>query len=111
MLRAVATADGGQSGIETTQTISGAGTVTISSVTNGRAQNVIITTTGAVTLNIPAPNASSPLGRINITDQSGSPNVTVTPASGLINGASNLLINNPYESANLLDTGSTWGIQ
>lgn len=105
------TSGGGGTGSETGTVISAGGTYTLAAVTAGSPTNYIITTTSAVMLNIPAPNTVHSWGRVNVTDASGNPNVIVTPASGLINGAATALINTAYGSSNFLDFGIGWAIQ
>lgn len=102
---------GGGGGTETGQVISAGGTYTVHTPAAGSPKNVIVTTTSAVTINIDAPNAGTPWGRVNITDNSGNPNVTVTPASGLINGAASASVLTAYGSDSLIDFGTGWGIQ
>ncbi len=102
---------GGGGGTETGTVINAGGPYNLASVTPGSPKNYVITTTSPVTINIPAPNSISPWGRVNITDQSGNPNVTVVPASGLVNGAAGATLNAAYESGNFLDFGTGWAIQ
>jgi hypothetical protein len=102
---------GGGGGTETGSVISTGGAKTIPPVVAGSPINRVVTTTDAVTFNIPSPNASAPWGRVNISDQSGNPNITISPASGLINGAASYTLLSAYESVDLLDFGTGWTIQ
>lgn len=109
-VRLTASGGGGGGGTETGEVISAGGTYNLASVTEGSPFNYVVTTTAAVIINIPASNASTPWGRVNISAYTAAPNITVM-SSSLINGETNTTITGYYESEDFLDFGAGWQIQ
>lgn len=106
----------GGGGTESGEIITAGVTVNIASVTPGAPYNVIIRKTiGSPTqINLPAPNAATPWGRVNIKDgggDAGTNNITVTPVSGDVDGQADFLININYQGQSFLDDGTTWNVQ
>ncbi|HEX5543686.1 MAG TPA: glycosyl hydrolase family 28-related protein [Micromonospora sp.] len=69
--------------------------------------------TAARTVNLPAQGTTYPAGQeVTISDESGSCSatntITITPASGTINGASSLVLSSPRASVTLYANGTNW---
>lgn len=68
------------------------------------------TTGAATTINIPAAASSErpPLTIIDGKGDANTNNITITPASGTINGAASLVLKDNYGAVTLMDNGSEW---
>jgi hypothetical protein len=80
---------------------------------NDDVQEIVVnkTTGAATTINIPAPAPKPRSIPIDVIDGKGDSltnNITITPASGLINGAASYVLAKAYGSVRLVDNGTGW---
>lgn len=99
---------GGAGGPETVIPVAAGGTINLAALTPGTPINYVVSTNSAVTINLPAPNAATPSGRVNVIGTGTAPNITIVPVSGLIGGAANQVINQQNMSLIFMDDGTNY---